>query len=104
MSGPYSGRGDLVRWRYAPQERDARAREDYHDPAAGIGGAPPARSALTLRLILAAFGFLVCAAGAVLFLVVVSAPVITGVWAFLAAVALTDIAVVIRRKLRGEPG
>lgn len=32
------------------------AREDYRDPTAGFACAPPARSALTLRLILASFG------------------------------------------------
>jgi hypothetical protein len=40
--------------------RDDLAREDYHDPTAGFAGAPPARSALTLRLILASFGLLAC--------------------------------------------
>jgi Family of unknown function (DUF6343) len=81
-----------------------QAREDYHDPTAGIGGAPPARSALTLRLVLATWGFLVCAAAAAVFLVVVNAPVPAAVAAFLAAAALVDITVVARRKLRGEPG
>ena len=81
-----------------------RSREDYHDPTAGIGGAPPARSALTLRLVLATFGLIICAAAAAALLIVVSAPVPAAVAAFLAAVALADIAVVARRKLRGEPG
>jgi hypothetical protein len=93
-----------VRRKYTPQQREELAREDYHDPTAGIAGAPPARSALTMRLILAVFGLLACAAGAALFLVVVSQPVIAGVWAFLAAIALADLVVVARRKLRGEPG
>ena len=42
--------------------REPRSREDYarglpdhHDPTAGVGGAPPAQSALTLRLALARF-------------------------------------------------
>lgn len=83
---------------------EEHAREDYHDPTAGIAGAAPARSALTLRLILAVFGLVVCAVGAALFLVMVSQPAIAGALAFLAAVALVDIAVVARRKLRGEPG
>ncbi len=39
-----------------------------------------------------------------MFIVVVSQPVIAGIWAFLAAAALVDIVVVTRRKLRGEPG
>jgi hypothetical protein len=102
---PMSLRGGCMPFRkYTSQEREERAREDYHDPTAGIGGAPPARSALTLRLILAIFGLLGCTAGAVVFLVVVSQPVISALWAFFAAVALADIAVVTRRKLRGEPG
>lgn len=84
--------------------REEHAREDYHDPAAGIAGAAPARSALTLRLILAVFGLVACAVGAALFLVMVSQPAIAGALAFLAAVAVVDIAVVVRRKLRGEPG
>ena len=79
-------------------------RDDYHDPTAGIGGAPPARSALTLRLVLASWGFLLCAAAAAVLLTVVTAPVPAAVAAFLAAVALADITVVARRKARGEPG
>ena len=54
---------------------DSRAREGYHDPTAGIAGAAPARSALTLRLVLAAFGFIVCSIGAALAVTVVNAPV-----------------------------
>ncbi|WP_214367096.1 DUF6343 family protein [Pseudonocardia sp. H11422] len=75
----------------------------YHDPTAGVGGSTPARSALTLRAVLAAFGLLVCAAGAVVsfragltwfgvVLVVV------------AAVALVDLVWILYRKRRGEPG
>ena len=81
-----------------------QGREDYHDPTAGIGGAPPARSALTLRLVLAGWGFAICTAAAVVLLTVVTAPVPAAVAAFLAAVALVDLAVVSRRKRRGEPG
>ncbi len=83
---------------------DSRAREGYHDPTAGIAGAAPARSALTLRLVLAAFGFIVCSIGAALAVTVVNAPVPAAVLAVLAAVAVADIIVVTRRKLRGEPG
>jgi hypothetical protein len=93
-----------LRRKYTPQQRQQRAREDYHDPTAGFAGAPPARSALTLRLILATFGLLICGAAAAVFLVVVSQPVIAGICAFLAATAIVDIAVVTHRKLRGEPG
>jgi len=46
---------------------DDRAREDYHDPTAGFAGAPPARSALTLPLILASFGLPACGLGAAAF-------------------------------------
>jgi hypothetical protein len=84
--------------------REDRAREDYHDPTAGFGGAAPARSALTLRLVLAAFGLVVCALGAAAFVIFADAPVLAGILAFLAAVAVADIVVVARRKLRGEPG
>ena len=83
---------------------DSRAREGYHDPAAGLAGAAPARSALTLRLVLAVFGFIVCSIGAALAVTVVNAPVPAAVLAFLAAVAVADIIVVTRRKRRGEPG
>ena len=86
------------------RSREELGREDYHDPTAGLAGAPPARSALTLRLILAVFGLVVCGLGAAAFLILVSEPVIAGLLAFLAAVAIADIVVVTRRKLRGEPG
>jgi hypothetical protein len=77
---------------------------DHHDPTAGIGGAPPARSALTLRLVLAGFGLVVCATGAVL-LANAGAPAVLVVGsAVLAVVALVDLVVVARRKARGEPG
>ena len=89
-----------VKMRVAENE----ARDDYHDPTAGIGGAPPARSALTLRLVLAGWGFLICALAAAAFLTVVSAPVPAAVAAFLAAAAAVDILVVAHRKRRGEPG
>jgi Flp pilus assembly protein TadB len=93
------------------QPRRRRSREDYerglpdhHDPTAGLGGAPPAQSALTLRLLLALFGLAVCVAGGIVFLRV-GAPVWIAVALFvLAGVALVDVAVVARRKARGEPG
>jgi membrane protein implicated in regulation of membrane protease activity len=77
---------------------------DYHDPTAGFAGAAPARSALTLRLVLAVFGLVVCVAGGIVFLAA-GLPVWTAVVLFVfAAVALVDIGVIIRRKARGEPG
>ena len=95
---------DMGRNEPGPHAGMDRGRDDYHDPTAGIGGAPPARSALTLRLVLATWGFVVCTAAAVVLLTVVVAPVPAAVAALLAAVALIDLAVVGRRKRRGEPG
>jgi hypothetical protein len=90
-----------------PQDRGdpaGRGRPGYHDPMAGVGGAAPARSALTLRLVLAVFGLVVCAALAV-WTVLVDAPagysVVLGV---LALVAVADLVVILRRKRSGEPG
>ncbi|MGY1602406.1 DUF6343 family protein [Geodermatophilus sp. SYSU D00815] len=86
------------------REDYARGLPDHHDPTAGIGGAPPARSALTLRLWLAGFGLVVCAVLGVLALgagVPAWLPVALFV---LAAVAAVDLVVVARRKARGEPG
>ena len=93
------------------EPRRPRSREDYqrglpdhHDPTAGIGGAPPARSALTLRLVLAAFGLVVCLGGGLLWLVT-PLPTWPAVVLFvLAAVAAVDLVVIARRKARGEPG
>lgn len=77
---------------------------DYHDPTAGVGGAPPAQSALTLRLVLAIFGLLFCS-GVAAAAALDSAPVAwTVVFAVLAAIAAVDIVVIVRRKRRGEPG
>ena len=74
--------------------------DDYHDPTAGWAGAPPARSALTLRLILALFGLATCAAAAAAFVTVVEQPAYAAVLAALALVALVDAAVVLARKRR----
>lgn len=75
----------------------------YHDPTAGFGGAAPARSALTLRAVLAGFGVVVCAVGAVL-----ARQMALGWFAVallvLGLVALVDLAWVLHRKRRGEPG
>jgi hypothetical protein len=82
----------------------ARGLPDHHDPTAGIGGAAPAQSALTLRLILAVFGLVVCLGGGVVVLLT-PLPVWFAVVLFvLAAVAAVDLVVIIRRKARGEPG
>ena len=86
------------------RRRYARGLPDYHDPLAGIGGAPPAQSALTLRLVLACFGVVFCTVYAV-GLAVTGAPVaFTIVFAVLGVTAVIDIVVIVRRKRRGEPG
>jgi hypothetical protein len=89
-----------------PRSREdyERGLPDYHDPTAGFGGAPPAQSALTLRLILAVFGLVICVVGGIVLLAAglpVAFPVVLFV---LAAVAAVDIVVIVRRKARGEPG
>jgi membrane protein implicated in regulation of membrane protease activity len=90
--------------RHRSREDYERGLPDHHDPTAGLGGAPPAQSALTLRLVLAAFGLVVCIAGGIAFLGV-GAPSWAAIVLFvLAGVALVDIVVVARRKARGEPG
>lgn len=78
-------------------------RDGYHDPTSGLGGAAPARSALTLRLVLASFGLVTCAFLTVLLVVAGKSllAVLPGVFAVIAAI---DIVVIIRRKRRGEPG
>jgi hypothetical protein len=81
-----------------------RGLPDYHDPTAGFGGAPPAQSALTLRLILAVFGLIVCVGGGVL-LLSIDVPIAFPVLLFIfAGIALINLVVVARRKARGEPG
>ncbi len=76
----------------------------YHDPTARIGGAAPAYSALTLRLWLAVFGLLMCTALAI-WLYLIDVPIgFVIVLVVLAATAVVDIAVIVRRKRRGEPG
>ena len=86
------------------EERYRKGLPGYHDPTAGIGGAAPAYSALTLRLWLAAFGLFTSTA-LVIWLVVIKAPIgFVVVLVMLAATAAIDIAVIVRRKRRGEPG
>lgn len=79
-------------------------RPNFHDPTAGLGGASPARSALTLRLWLAAFGLAVCAAGAVAGAVLAIPVPVVAVLAALAVLAAVDLMVVLGRKRHGEPG
>jgi hypothetical protein len=77
--------------------------DDYHDPTAGFGGAPPARSALTLRAVLAAFGLVFCA-GAAWIAFAAGWSLVGWVLAVVAVIALVDLVVVLNRKRRGEPG
>jgi hypothetical protein len=82
----------------------ARGLPDHHDPTAGIGGVAPARSALTLRLVLAVFGLVVCLAGGIVALMTPLPTWFGVVLLVLAAIAVVDLVVVLRRKARGEPG
>jgi hypothetical protein len=99
----------MVAERRRGKQPDARTRyrrglPGYHDPAAGIGGAAPAISALTLRLWLAVFGLVLCTSFAI-WMYLIGAPIVFPVVLLaLAAVAIIDIAVILRRKRRGEPG
>jgi hypothetical protein len=88
----------------AERERYRRGLPDHHDPTAGIGGAPPAYSALTLRLVLAGFGLLFCTISAVWLYVVDGPLLVVLLLLLLAVVAVVDLVVIIRRKRRGEPG
>jgi hypothetical protein len=91
--------------RRRPRADYERGLPDHHDPTASFGGAPPARSALTLRLVLAVFGLVVSVGGGLLWLAVEELPAWPAVVLFvLGAVAAVDIVVILRRKARGEPG
>jgi hypothetical protein len=84
--------------------RNPRSRLDYHDPTAGVGGAPPAASALTLRLLLASIALACCVTGIVLDTVLDGPVVLTGTLVVLAITTIVDVSVIVRRKRRGEPG
>lgn len=81
-----------------------RGRPDHHDPTAGIAGAPPALSALTLRIVLSSLGLL-CGLGVIVVALtaVRETPLLLG-GIGLAILAAINLLVVIRRKARGEPG
>lgn len=84
-----------------------RGLPDHHDPTAGFGGAPPARSALTLRALLATFGLVFCAGAAWFSFTAGLGAYGTGlgvVLVLLAVVALVDLLWILHRKRRGEPG
>jgi hypothetical protein len=91
--GPYAGevpeRDD--EWRYDPPP-------DYHDPTAGIGGAPPAVSALTLRAWLAALTLAGCTAGIAATADLSGPTVIVVLLAVVGLTALVDLVVIVRRR------
>ncbi|HEY6746271.1 MAG TPA: DUF6343 family protein [Mycobacteriales bacterium] len=93
----------MTRARRRSRSEYERGLEDYHDPTAGLGGAPPARSALTLRAVLATFGLVFCGVAAGLSFAA-GLVAIGWVLAVLAVVALVDLGVILNRKRRGEPG
>lgn len=104
-----SGVGERVRpdgREGSPRIRPGRLvrRPPVTQPNPRLGGAPPARSALTLRLVLVGFGLVVCGLASAAFVVVADQAVFAAIFAFFGAVALADIIVVARLKLRGEPG
>ena len=86
------------------RERYRKGLPGYHDPTAGIGGAPPALSALTLRLCLAMTGVVTCTSLAI-WLYVMDVPIgFVLLLVLLVAAGMIDVAVIGRRKRRGEPG
>jgi hypothetical protein len=81
-------------WRYDPPL-------DYHDPTAGIGGAPPAASALVLRTWLAVVAIAVCIASIALTVAVGGPAALVVVLAVVAATAV--LVVILRRRHRLLP-
>lgn len=90
--------------RDAEREKYRRGLPDHHDPTGGIGGAAPTYSALTLRLVLAAFGLVLCTGLAIWAYVADISGVLVLLLVVLAVIAVIDLVVIIRRKRRGEPG
>ncbi len=83
-----------------PRQRDQgevlRRRHWWQRLSPGPGGAPPARSALGLRRVLAVFGLVFCGVTAGMF-ASRDQPAAAGVLALLALVAIVDLAVIQRR-------
>jgi hypothetical protein len=88
-------------------ERDDEWRNDppldYHDPTAGIGGAPPAASALVLRAWLAAVAVAICVGSIVLTLAVNGPLALVVVLGVIAVTAVLDLVVIVRRRHRLQP-
>lgn len=93
---------------WQPSSRTSRRpsppRRDNEPVGYGVGGAPPARSALTLRLVLATIGLISCGAGSAWAAVADTSSLLAVLLGLFALVAAIDIAVILRRKRRGEPG
>jgi Family of unknown function (DUF6343) len=89
---------------FDPKVRYRKGLPGYHDPTAGIGGAPRAISALRLRLYLAVFGLVTCTAFAIWSYLINAPLVLLIILVSMAAIAAIDIAIIGRRKRRGEPG
>ncbi|WP_158895274.1 DUF6343 family protein [Amycolatopsis anabasis] len=85
------------------REEYERGLPGYHDPTAGYGGAAPAYSALTLRIVLAALAIVLCVGAGVLF-AVYGMPWLTILLGVVAVGCVIDLGWVIHRKRRGEPG
>jgi NADPH:quinone reductase-like Zn-dependent oxidoreductase len=103
-AAPGTAAGTSEPRRRLTREDHERGLPGHHDPTAGLLGAPPARSALTLRLVPASSGLVVCVVSGVLWLRT-ELPAWPAVLLFgSGAVALVDLVVAARRKLRGEPG
>jgi hypothetical protein len=85
------------------REEYERGLPGYHDPTAGFGGSAPAQSALTLRLWLAGFG-LVFSTGAAVFAWRADLVPFAIALVVLAVICLVDLAWIVHRKRRGEPG
>ena len=79
-------------------------RPDHHDPTARVFRATPAYSALTLRLVLATFGLVLWASIGVATTLLGGARWLLVLSAVLVVISVVDLAVVVRRKRRGEPG
>jgi len=98
----------MVKRRHEGKPRRTRADyerglPDYHDPTAGFGGAAPTYSALTLRAVLAVVG-LVFAVGAAWIGFANGFALLGWSMVVVAVIALGDLAWVLHRKRRGEPG
>lgn len=90
---------------YTEHEREEfeKGLPDYHDPTAGLGGAAPTYSPLSLRLVLAIVALVLCVAAAVLGFVL-GLPALAWPMVGVAVLVLVDLGIVVHRKRRGEPG